>query len=839
MVRGRELDLKYIGMIPTSLELNKLINLGIKTFKKKTNDKILSNDIINIKFKHRVDSGLNIIKRLKVKIANLEQSKKDYKEKLEEFIELINSEINDEKWSGVSYSDLRLKLYSEGFVYNKIKYVPYKRSSAKSRIGQVHFIKEKLYEPMIKWSRMKLEFRGRSKEYKIDYPSLLAYESLVGSSIESTIEISSSNILIVNDVESIFRQNTSVVRTGNDGFLDSFEEESNIKNSLFDGESLLDEKYFKDGKSMILLRNHMFKSAAFNCKIQNFLKDNCPEGIPFNDWKIPTMFKNDFMFAKDVHLIITPSSLKALKFSSILGTDKKMWDHWKKIISLDKCIFGVCKSEKRSKRGYDESGSVLQQISYQMLNSLPLTQRDIHYLTLFERAYIEQLKNNDEFFVEHIKDNANDMNTNEMFADLYDINHDIVNTKIFRNFRKNIISSYVTHIKNGKVRLSGDYCVMLGNPLEFLYHSIGLLDTIDPKPIALKSNEVYTKLFGQKEITGFRNPHTSPSNVLLANNILAPEIDRYFNLSDNIVCVNAIGFPLQDILSGCDYDSDTVLLSDNEQLLFIVKRIYGKYKVCINNVASSKKHYNVCNKDMAAIDNELSNSQKYIGRTVNTGQLCMSRYWDMYHQNFGTEQLENLLKKIDVVTVLSGICIDLAKKMFDININKEIENISRYKELRKEKPLFWKFVSQSDNVLTASYKCPMDFLFNEMQSLAKGNGKNDIPLEDLLLKKEISKSDRKQEQKIYNYIESMNTKINNTYAKQMTENERERKIEDIIKYYSFFVRKLTIGEDTMYSMISKLTKNKKENIASRLLNALHSTQKETFLKAFLAKNSTL
>lgn len=48
---------------------------------------------------------------------------------------------------------------------------------------------------------------------------------------------------------------------------------------------------------------------------------------------------------------------------------------------------------------------------------------------------------------------------------------------------------------------------------------------------------------------------------------------------------------------------------------------------------------------MAAIDNELSNSQKYIGRTVNTGQLCMSRYWDMYHQNFGTEQLENLFKK--------------------------------------------------------------------------------------------------------------------------------------------------------------------------------------------------
>jgi hypothetical protein len=839
MFRGRDLDLKYIGMIPTSLELNKLISFGIKTFKKKTNDKFLSNDIINVKFKQRVDSGPHIVKKLESKITTLDEGKNDYKHKLEEFIKVINSEINEEKWQGVSYNDLRLKLYSEGFVYNKVKYVPYKRSSAKSRIGQVLFIKEKLYEPMIKWSRMKLEFRGRPKEDKIDYPSLLAYESLVGSSIESVLEINPNNILIVDDVESIFSQKTSVVRTGDDGYLDSFTEESKIKNSLFDGESLLDERYFHDGKSMVLLRNHMFKSAAFNCKIQDFLKDNCPEGILFDDWKIPSMFKNDYMFAKDIHLIITPSSLKALKFSSILGTEKRMWDHWKKIITFDKCIFGVCKSEKSSKRGYDEYGNVLQQISYQMLNSLPFTQSDISKLTIFEKTYIDKLKNDDRFFIEYIKKNANDMNSNAMFADLYLINNDLINTKVFRNFRKNTISSYVTHIKNGKIRLSGDYCVILGNPLEFLHHSIGLINAEDPNSIALQNNEVYTKLFDEKEITGFRNPHTSPSNVLLAKNINAPEIDMYFNLSDNIVCVNAIRFPLQDILSGSDYDSDTVLLSDNEQLLSVAKRASGKYNVCLNNVLSSKKQYRVCSRDMAIIDNELSNSQKYIGRTVNTGQLCMSRYWDMYHQNICAERLNSLMKKIDVVTVLSGICIDLAKKMFDININKEIDNISKYIELKKEKPLFWKYVSQSDDVLTTCYKCPMDFLFNEMQKLPMGNRKNDIPFDELLVKKEMSKSNRKQEQIIYNYIESMNTKINNTYARQMTEKERDRKIDDIIKYYSFFIRKLSVGEDTMYSMMSKLTKNKKDSIASRLLNTLYSTKKEQFFRAFLSKNTTL
>ena len=64
---------------------------------------------------------------------------------------------------------------------------------------------------------------------------------------------------------------------------------------------------------------------------------------------------------------------------------------------------------------------------------------------------------------------------------------------------------------------------MIGNPLEMLYHAIGDFDISDIKPYQqpLKGNEVYTKLFKDKqELTGFRNPHTSPSNVLLAKNKL-------------------------------------------------------------------------------------------------------------------------------------------------------------------------------------------------------------------------------------------------------------------------------------------------------------------------------
>lgn len=840
MFRGRDIEFKYIGMIPSSLELNKLINTGLKTFKRKTNDKLLSTDIINVKFKQKVTSGKEVVKRLKNKIGKLHENKNEYKQKLIDLISTIESEIKEDKWNGLSSNELRKQLYSNGFRHHGVDYVVYKRSSAKSRIGQCLFIKKELYEPMIRWSRLGIEFRNRDNEYEIDFPSLLAYESLVGSSIESVINIHPDNILIVDDVESKFKTKSNVIRTGESGFLESFKENVVIKNSLFDGESLLDEKYFPEGKSMILLRNHMFKSAAFNTNIQKFLRENCPQDIDYDKWEIQSMFKKEKVLAKNVHLIITPSSLKALKFSKLLGTTLQMWRHWKNTIIQDGCVFGVCKSEKESKFGYDDNGKVVQQTSYQMINSLPLTKTDIEKFTIFEKKFIEKLKNDDRFFMSFIRKNANDVNCNEMFADLYEVNDEIVHTKIFRKFRKEIISSHVTHVKNGKVRLVGDYCVMLGNPMEFLYHAIGKVNKENPQSVSLFNNEVYTKMFGDVELTGFRNPHTSPSNVLLVKNKKNKDIDNYFNLSQNIVCVNAIQFPLQDILSGSDYDSDTVLLIKDNHLLKINKSLIGKYDICVNQVKSSKKQYNVCNEDMAIIDCELSNSQKYIGRTVNVGQLCMSRYWDLIHEGKSENDLSDLMKKIDVVTVLSGICIDLAKKMFDININKEIEHINRTKELKIEKPLFWKYVSQDGNIKTTKYNCPMDFLFDEMTYLNPADYRKDIEFEKLLVKLGTRGYIFEQEQKILSYVENMVSKINNTYASNITDEEKDRRVDDAIKYCKFYVEKLNVNKETMYSLLSKLSndsirKNMREKIATRLMEVLYSTQKSVFLGAFLKK----
>jgi hypothetical protein len=849
MHRGQYIKRNYVGMIPYSLELLKLHKEQLHTFPSNRNpDKILSNDIINVKFKQKVKTANQTIKDLKKKINNLGldmderpqlERKIEYKQKLEKYIDYIEANKHKAEWQvEVSNEDLRKYLYANGFTITNAdgtqdRYVVYKRSSAKSRTGQCLMIKEHLYSEMINWSRMHLPFE---KDMKIDYASLLAYESLVGSSIEDTIEINANNILIVSDVESKFTETANVIRKGEDGYLDSFTEDVEISNSLFDGESLLDNKYFADGQSMKLLRNHMFKSAAFNTNIQEFMKDHCPDGIDYSKWKITDMFGNTIL-AKNIHMITTPSSLKALKFSHVIGTDSDMWDYWKRIVTDEGHIFGVCKHEKESKRGHDEDGHILQQTSYQMLNSMPMNKADIEKLVTFEKNYyIERLKNDDDFFIEHVKESANSVNSNEMFADLYERNKDIVNTKVFREFRKQQVKDHVDHVKKGKIRLNGDYCVMLGNPVEFLYHAIGKCD------IALTENQIYTTLFEfDKELVGFRNPHTSPSNVLIAKNTDNEQIKKYFNLTENIVCVNAIKFPLQDILSGSDYDSDTLLLLDNEHLKEISDKCFGKYRVCINQVESQKKEYILNNNDMCEIDNQLATSQKNIGSVVNLGQLCMSTYWDLLSKGKTEEELSGLLKKIDIMTVLSGICIDLCKKFYDIEIDKEIENVEKTPELSKLKPMFWVNVSQSKTIKNRVdwYNCPMDHLQSVMSKLDKADYKTNVELSNLLDKKDARNGNRKQKTKIKGLIVDMQDEINSINAKYVgnedyIKDERFNLTDDVMSEYLSKVCKLKVKTDTMFDILDRIEHEYCE-IGVRLMNALYRTQPEAFLDAFKQK----
>src|SRR5699024_7589545 len=402
--------------------------------------------------------------------------------------------------------------------------------------------------------------------------------------------------------------------------------------------------------------------------------------------------------------------------------ESAMYKHWKQVVADEGNTFGICMHEDNKGRGHDEEGNVLQQTSYQMINSLPLSNEQMEDLTEVEVDYKEKLKNDDEFFVAHMMDKANEMNSNEMLASLYGVNKKIINTKMFRDFRKAEINRHNIHVKRGKLRLNGNYAVMVGNPYEMLLHSIGQFDVNTTEP-SLKGNQIHTTMFeDDKKIVGFRNPHTSPSNVLVAHNVHNDLVSKYFNFTDNIVAVNAIEFAIQDTLSGSDYDGDTVALFDDETLLQVTESVQD-YNVCINNVQGQKVEYQLNADDMSKIDNTLSQSQKWIGRVVNLGQEIMSLYWNNKATESNTSDLSDLMEYVDVMTVLSGIAIDMAKKLYDIDVDKEVRKVEKEAGLNKKKPLFFKWISQSKTIRrrVEFYDTAMDRLDVEMDKIKKAS----------------------------------------------------------------------------------------------------------------------
>ena len=122
-------------------------------------------------------------------------------------------------------------------------------------------------------------------------------------------------------------------------------------------------------------------------------------------------------------------------------------------------------------------------------------------------------------------------------------------TKYFYDFKKETCKSYLKNIKKGHILINGNYSVLFGNPYEMLLHCIGEFNG----DTSLPPGYIHTTRYPYgKKILGCRSPHISTSNVLVSTNLRHDLIDRYFNLTDEIVCINAIGENILERLSGAD-----------------------------------------------------------------------------------------------------------------------------------------------------------------------------------------------------------------------------------------------------------------------------------------------
>lgn len=536
-----------------------------------------------------------------------------------------------------SVADLRGELYTNGFICDGIKYIRFKRSSGSSRVGKCLFIDEQLYSRMHKWECCGLKIREGDE---IDLAAFEAYISLTLSSIIDTIEIQPENILVIDDYHSIFKDKVAAVSYDGESLV-TMNDEVEIDNSIWDGQTLMDYSMFgKYNKySMLLLRNRFFKTAAFSTHIQKFFADNGITDV--SQLNGQTRAKS----IEDIKLITTPSSIKYLKFGTL--------DQW--LDNLE-TTFGIVKHEKPT----HYFGGRLVQTHYQLLNTLQLSYKEVEQLLAQSFEYMTNLRYNPAVVRNHIKYPENVTVTlddiaskNDVVYQLLGINERFTETQLYHDFLKEILLSFKKNLMSGHVLVNGNYSTLLGNPYEMLLQSIGKFNGKSDLGVGNIHNVRFE--YGKK-LLGSRSPHICAGNILLAMNAANENIDKYFYLTEEIVCVNSICENLLEKLNGCDYDSDTMLITNNKLLIEAAEKNYKNFAVPTSQVSAIKHKRFFNNEDKCDLD--IRTSVNKIGEIVNLSQELNTLFWDNLHKGQTFEDNQELYNDIVKLAILSNVEIN-------------------------------------------------------------------------------------------------------------------------------------------------------------------------------------
>ena len=774
------------------------------------------------------------------------------------------------------------EIAKEKIEQEEVKYKLWFRSSAKARVGSATAINVKLYDRIKKWQQMGIELPENEEAMLVE---MMAYESLTSSTIESEIEINPENILVLNDLKSRRLTNCAKVIVDENGKCKVVREEDYVENTLFDGQALMEDLLFENTDAgMKLLRHHFFKACGFRSYIQIFMKEFCEEnGLDYETYSVKDKYGNDIK-VKDIMVITTDN---AAKFEKFFDDKAKGFNQWKAAVNKDNNLFGVCKEDHESKFGNR------QRMSYQMLNTLPVSKEELKEISRYSIDYINAMKEDNEAFLTHLENNKNITNPYEMIVALARQNKDFVKTELFKDFKSDILCELKKKLRKGKIMTEGDNLTVCGNPYLMLLHAVGKVE-VDEEGYVITEDEtlptseehisVYTKRFDDKEdLVAFRNPHNAPNNIALFKNYKNELMDKYFNFSKNIVAVNLVNTELQDLANGLDQDSDFMFTTNDKNIVKVVKeKVFRKekYPVIVNKIEKSKKKYTNTQTNKAIIDNILAKGKNDIGTFSNQAQIAMSLFADSNYKD------EELLDNVIILSVLAQVAIDNSKRKFEVELDKEIERLSsevkrplffyytsknketEYKVLGTDGKVKRKFKNKYEAQLYAeeiggiikekstkkkkdSYdkeiKCTMNYLQEIIDEDIKNESKKKgqkIKTETLLIKVK-GKPVYEQSDKIIELVEKYDKVVKdfNTKVSEMSEAEKyEKKLE--FKYQQEYyaeeiinkIKKMSISKKTINNLIlsalSKDVKNSNTHVRLKLLNILFQSKRDEFLSQF-------
>ena len=652
---------------------------------------------------------------------------------------------NEGKFQKTSADELRIKYYEEGvrIKYPKrngefeiIEYRMLYRTPGKAKKGSCMFIRKSLYKKAREFLYMGIKLPKKNAPIV----EIGAYSSLITSSIEGRIKIDPSEILVIKDVDSFFKTNVVSIEVNENNECKAVPYSNyEVVSTLFDGQALIDASIFPSwGNGYILLRQHMFKAAAFSSNIQLFFKDYF--GDKYKAATVVDMWGR-VMPAKQVKLITTENACKFLKFNGIT------FDYWSEWVRKNDSLFGIVKTAHHSKLGD------VQRMSYQMVNTLDIN--SVQSVMRGSMEYIHALRTDDNTFLDYLRRNANFSKDYEVLVALCEHNPRFVQCDYFKQRRNKIVLDYVANMKTGRIIQNADNLTIVGSPYAMLLHSVGEDWKSDPT-FKQESDAIqcWTNRFGNGEyLAEFRNPFNSTNNLGYLHNVRSDEIDKYMNLGSLCIAVNMIETDFQSRNNGSDQDSDSIYTTNQSDIVTHAKWCYANKPTIVNNIPKDKNIYDSSLHSFAIVDNALSASQTDIGESSNLAQICLS-----YSYNFQEQKYEDA---VCILSVVAQCSIDSAKRRFCIDIPNEIKRIKKLVDVKGNGyPFFWLSIRRgfNPNLINKKLECPMNALCG--YSLPKLDAKTPvIPFSEFFVAHR-SPADKKLAKKVESYIQKYSIKLN-------------------------------------------------------------------------------
>lgn len=704
------------AMFTNSLFNDFLQKNGLETYKEES-----TRDLICLEFNYGTRSYSNEMQHLNTWAFDAQKKYRDAKAKGDDY--LVTKSINRRNkmttltenaynnkyaYKKLTTDEIRKIAYNEGVTVPyvtkrkdgsiiKTETIHYKmlfRSTGKAKKGTCIFICDRLYDVAKNYLYMGLEL----PDHDADIVGVSAYISMVASGIEGRVKINPRNILILDDIDRTFITNVISIETDNDKHcyaknIDGY----TLKNTLFDGQALIDSSIFPGwANGYILLRHHFCKMAAFNTNIQLFFQDWCRENnIDYNTAAVNDVWGNKHLL-KDIELITTINAVKWIKYDVT-------YEYWCEWVEKDDCLFGVVKHSHPSKLGEK------QVMSYQMVNSLD--ENIMESVVEDTMKYVQKLKEDDNFFINYLKENTNFSNDYEVLVALCEKNKNFVKSSYYRDRKRTIIHTYLLRAKSGKIIQKADNLTIVGSPYAMLlYAASGNVDDVDLDNTLYfeeQTIQCYTNMFEDGEyLAGFRSPFNGKYNMGYLHNHYDTRFEKYFNFAPQIIAVNMIGTDFQDRNNGADQDSDFLYVTNQKDIVQYAKYCYLNYPTIVNNIPKDTNKYDNVPDDFAYMDSLLAKSQLDIGLSSNLAQIAQS-----YAATFNDEKYGNY---VAILSVIAQAAIDSSKRRFDIDISDEINRIKSEMDVEKNGyPKFWKVIRKGFNgYINNTIKCPMNYLLN-------------------------------------------------------------------------------------------------------------------------------